>query len=77
MICRELSSCQTEFSKISTSDSTPDRSAAVVEKETLKEALSELLAEMLGFKALMGEAGIASSAGPSSSREASHGSVTG
>ena len=57
---------------MSSSDSAPDRPAAM-EKETIKEALSELLAEMPVFKALMGEAGTAASAGPSRSQEASRG----
>ena len=62
---------------MSGSDSAPDRPAAVVEKETIKEALSELLAEMPGFKALMGEASTAASAGPSRSQEVSRGSEAG
>ena len=63
---------------MSSSDSASDHSAAA-EKETLKEALSELLVEMPVFKVLMGEAeaGTAASAGPSRRREASRGSEAG
>ena len=63
---------------MSSSDSATDRPAAVVEKEIVKEALAELLAEMPGFKTLMGEAGTAAScAGASRSHESSHGSDAG
>ena len=55
--------------KMSGSDSATDRPASVVEKETVKEALAELLAEMPGFKALMGEASTAASAAASRSHE--------
>ena len=61
---------------MSGSDSAPDRPAAVVE-ETINEALSELLAEMLVFKALMGEASTAASAGPSWRQEVLRGSNAG
>ena len=63
------------FGKMSNSDSTTDRPAAMVEKETVKEALAEILVKMLGFKALMGEASTA--AGASRSHESSRGSEAG
>ena len=62
---------------MSGSDSAPDRSATVVEKETIKEASSELLTEMPVFKVLMGEVSTVASSGPSQSQEALLGLETG
>ena len=62
---------------MSGSDSAADHPAATVEKETVKEALAELLAEMPGFKAFLGKASTAASPGASRSHELSHGSEAG
>ena len=62
---------------MSGSDSAPDHSATMLEKETIKEASSELLTEMPVFKFLMGEVSTAASSGPSRSQEALLGLETG